>query len=80
MRIKEIYIKEFGPYHEWSFTPAGEGVQVIYGPNESGKTSLLEALRFLLFGKKVNVRLRLGLSCGRTGGRVLSYRPRRKKA
>ena len=52
MRIKEIYIKEFGPYHEWSFTPAGEGVQVIYGPNESGKTSLLEALRFLLFGKK----------------------------
>ena len=53
MRIKEIYIKEFGPYHEWSFTPAGEGVQVIYGPNESGKTSLLEALRFLLFGKKM---------------------------
>jgi len=53
MRIKEIYIKDFGPYHEWSFTPASEGVQVIYGPNESGKTSLLEALRFLLFGKKV---------------------------
>lgn len=52
MRIKEIYIKDFGPYHEWSFTPASEGVQVIYGPNESGKTSLLEALRFLLFGKK----------------------------
>ncbi len=52
MRIKEIYIKEFGPYREWSFTPATSGVQVIYGPNESGKTSLLEALRFLLFGKK----------------------------
>lgn len=52
MRIKEIYIKEFGPYRDWSFTPAADGVQVIYGPNESGKTSLLEALRFLLFGKK----------------------------
>lgn len=52
MRIKEIYIKEFGPYRDWSFIPATSGVQVIYGPNESGKTSLLEALRFLLFGKK----------------------------
>lgn len=52
MRIKEIYIKEFGPYRDWSFIPTTSGVQVIYGPNESGKTSLLEALRFLLFGKK----------------------------
>lgn len=52
MRIKEIYIKEFGPYRDWSFIPSEDSVQMIYGPNESGKTSLLEALRFLLFGKK----------------------------
>ncbi|MBS4914361.1 MAG: AAA family ATPase [Veillonella sp.] len=52
MRIKEIHITEFGPYRDWSFTPSKEAVQMIFGPNESGKTSLLEALRFLLFGKK----------------------------
>ncbi|MDY3974682.1 MAG: AAA family ATPase [Veillonella caviae] len=52
MRIKEIYIKDFGPYHDWSFTPSEDSVQMVFGPNESGKTSLLEALRFLLFGKK----------------------------
>ncbi len=52
MRIKEIYFKEFGPYRERTFTPTADGVQLIYGPNESGKTSLLAGLRFLLFGKK----------------------------
>ncbi len=52
MRIKEIYFKEFGPYRDRTFTPTADGVQLIYGPNESGKTSLLAGLRFLLFGKK----------------------------
>ncbi|WP_298703082.1 AAA family ATPase [uncultured Veillonella sp.] len=52
MRIKEIYIQEFGPYRDWSFVPSEDSVQMVFGPNESGKTSLLEALRFLLFGKK----------------------------
>lgn len=51
MKIKDIYINEYGPYHDWSFT-MGQGVQLFYGSNESGKTSLLKALRGLLFGTK----------------------------
>ena len=40
----------FGPYRNWSFTTGDHGVQLMYGPNESGKTSLLEGMRTLLFG------------------------------
>ncbi len=52
MKIRDIHIKEFGPYKDWSFAPAKKGVQLFYGPNESGKTSLLEAIRAFLFGWK----------------------------
>lgn len=52
MKIKDIYLQEFGPHKDWSFTPGDQGVQLIYGPNESGKTSLLEGIRTVLFGGK----------------------------
>lgn len=52
MKIKDIYLEEFGPYKDWSFKPDDKGVQLLYGPNESGKTTLLEAIRTLLFGGK----------------------------
>ena len=50
MNIKRIRFDEFGPYRDWSFTTGDHGVQLMYGPNESGKTSLLEGMRTLLFG------------------------------
>lgn len=50
MNIKRIRFDEFGPYRDWSFTTGDNGVQLMYGPNESGKTSLLEGMRTLLFG------------------------------
>ena len=50
MNIKRIRFDEFGPYHDWSFTTGDHGVQLMYGPNESGKTSLLEGMHTLLFG------------------------------
>ncbi|MDU2181616.1 MAG: AAA family ATPase, partial [Veillonella sp.] len=50
MNIKRIRFDEFGPYRDWSFTTGNHGVQLMYGPNESGKTSLLEGMRTLLFG------------------------------
>lgn len=52
MKIRNIKIDSFGPYRDWQFSAAPSGVQLIYGPNESGKTSLLEGLRTLLFGGK----------------------------
>ena len=50
MNIKRIRFDEFGPYRDWSLTAGSNGVQLLYGPNESGKTSLLEGMRTLLFG------------------------------
>jgi len=50
MNIKRIRFDEFGTYRDWSFTTGDNGVQLMYGPNESGKTSLLEGMRTLLFG------------------------------
>ncbi len=50
MKITDIYLKTFGCYRDWKFTPKEKGVHLIYGPNESGKTTLLMAMRALLFG------------------------------
>ena len=45
MRISEIHIEEFGKLRERSFR-FGEGINVIFGANESGKSTLLAFLRF----------------------------------
>ncbi|HEY9574449.1 MAG TPA: AAA family ATPase [Lachnospiraceae bacterium] len=49
MQIREIYIKNFGKFHkkEISFLP---GINLIYGGNESGKSTLHEFLRGMFFG------------------------------
>ncbi|WP_338127170.1 AAA family ATPase, partial [Veillonella caviae] len=52
MNIKDIRFNEYGPYKNWTFTAGAQGVQVVYGANESGKTSLLEGMRSILFGGK----------------------------
>lgn len=52
MNIKQIRLDSFGPYENWMFKSGSSGVQLIYGANESGKTSLLEGMRSLLFGGK----------------------------
>lgn len=52
MNIKSIHIDSFGPHKNWTYTAGQRGLQFIYGPNESGKTSLLEAIRLLLLGGK----------------------------
>ena len=52
MNIKQIRLDSFGPYENWTFKSGPNGVQLVYGANESGKTSLLEGIRSLLFGGK----------------------------
>lgn len=49
MKIKNIQLHNFRTYKDWQFTPKETGVHLIYGPNESGKTTLLEGLRGLIF-------------------------------
>lgn len=53
LRIKSLHLKDFGAFKgEQAFDlPEEEGVTVFYGENMRGKTTLLNAFRFALFGK-----------------------------
>jgi len=52
MRFQRLSIPAFGPFTnlDLSFPTAGRDLHVIYGENEAGKSSLLRAIRDLLFG------------------------------
>lgn len=49
MEIKEIYIRNFGKFSERRFT-FEDGIQVIYGENEYGKSTLYAFIKAMLFG------------------------------
>lgn len=53
LRIKSLHLKDFGAFKgEQTFSlPDEEGITVFYGENMRGKTTLLNAFRFALFGK-----------------------------
>ena len=52
MRIKRLDLIAFGPFtdHTLVFDSKGPGLNVIFGPNEAGKSSSLRALKCLLYG------------------------------
>ena len=52
MRIKRFDIKAFGPFTDRTldFESTNPGLHIIFGPNESGKSSSLRALKALLYG------------------------------
>lgn len=51
MIIKKIKIKNFGKFKDKSldFSP---GVQVVYGPNEAGKSTLMELIKLMLYSRR----------------------------
>lgn len=49
MIIKELNLKNFGKFSERSFR-FSKGINIIYGPNEAGKTTIYHAIGALLFG------------------------------
>ena len=73
MRITSLHIDGFGRFADRSFGPLERPVTVFYGPNEAGKSTLLEFVRRVLFGFP-NRRSRTNeyppLAGGRHGGRV----------
>ncbi len=50
MFIERIDVERFGPLDHATIDHLGPGVQVLYGTNETGKTSLLEFVRAVFFG------------------------------
>ena len=49
MQLQKLELHSFGSYTE-TVIPFGPGLTILYGPNEAGKTTLLEAIRTLFFG------------------------------
>lgn len=50
MNIRELHVEGFGRSSALSLRGFAPGLNVIYGPNESGKTTLLEFIRTVLYG------------------------------
>ena len=50
MKIKDIQIDGFGVWTGLSVDSVNEGMTLFYGPNEAGKTTLMQFLRAMLYG------------------------------
>ncbi|MFN9912081.1 MAG: AAA family ATPase, partial [Pirellulaceae bacterium] len=50
MKIKDIQIDGFGVWSGLSVHSLPEGMTVFYGPNEAGKTTLMQFLRTMFYG------------------------------
>lgn len=75
MKIREIYIDGFGHFHDLRFDDLSDSVTIFRGNNETGKTTLLEFLRRVLYGfpsgrGRSSENLYKPLSGGEHGGRL----------
>jgi uncharacterized protein YhaN len=50
VRINALEVDGFGVWTELKLDPLSEGLTVFYGPNEAGKTTLLQFIRSVLYG------------------------------
>lgn len=50
MKISGLQIDHFGIWSQVQFENLAKGVTVFYGPNEAGKTTLLQFIRMVLYG------------------------------
>ena len=70
MKITEIQIDGFGAWHDVQLDHVATGLTVFYGPNEAGKTTLMEFIRSVLYGFSPERRARYlpPVAGGRGGG------------
>ncbi len=50
MKINDIHVDGFGVWSDFSIDDLGGGITLFYGPNEAGKTTLMQFLRAVLYG------------------------------
>jgi uncharacterized protein YhaN len=84
MKILELQLLAFGPFTNLclDLTAGAQGLHVLFGPNEAGKSSALRALKALLYGiphitsdnfQHDNQKLRLGGRLCHSDGTKLSF-------
>jgi uncharacterized protein YhaN len=71
MIIRDIQINGFGIYNDFQIRGLRKGVNIIYGRNEAGKTTLLRFIRYVLFGNRKQKENKLSpLYGGAEGGSI----------
>src|SRR5437899_6726069 len=72
MKIKSIDIDGFGVWHGLALEELSDYATVIYGPNEAGKTTLMQFVRAVLYGFTPERRKRYlpPVHGGKPGGRM----------
>jgi len=84
MKIREIRLIAFGPFNDVRIDLSGgkEGLHIIYGPNEAGKSSALRALKHMLYGIPERslddflhpyTKMRVGAAIQRKDGDILEF-------
>jgi uncharacterized protein YhaN len=70
MRIESIHVDGFGVWNDRSWSELDPGLNVFYGPNETGKSTLMAFIRSVLFGfdRRGSVRRYEPLNGGVHGG------------
>ena len=91
MKILRLDLRAFGPFTDADIdlSAGREGLHMIYGPNEAGKTSTLRAIEQVLFGIPTQSgdaflhsyqNLRIGATLQSAGGTTLSFVRRKGNA
>lgn len=73
MQLKKVHIDGFGIFNDKQIDGFTSGVNLLYGPNEFGKTTFLEFIRRILFGfpaKRGSINQYPALHGGRYGGKL----------
>lgn len=71
MQIRELYIDGFGVFRDHVLSGLSPGLNILRGRNEAGKTTLLQFIRFTLFGYPHSIEQRLPpVRGGDHGGRI----------
>ncbi len=72
MRITDLAVDGFGVWSGLELCDLAEGLNVFYGPNEAGKTTLMQFVRSIFFGFSPERRDRYlpPLNAGRPGGTI----------
>ncbi|MEZ4524811.1 MAG: AAA family ATPase [Desulfobacterales bacterium] len=91
MKIIRLDLRAFGPFTDkyLDLGAGNEGLHLIYGPNEAGKSSALRALRQMLFGIPARspddflhsyAKMRIGGTLRKNDGREISFVRRKGRA
>ncbi|HBX23617.1 MAG TPA: hypothetical protein DEF34_08320 [Desulfotomaculum sp.] len=73
MRLAGLYVDGWGILHDFTLgkNDLGRGLNIVFGPNEAGKSTLLSFIRAILFGFKAGGAGYEPLQGGRRGGHLL---------